>query len=92
MQVMITTKTMVIKKIGANMTIVKKKLATGKFMIDLTGPQGNAFALLSYAATFAKQLGFDSEKITEEMRSGDYENLVNVFDNYFGEYVILEKD
>ncbi len=92
MQAMIIMKTMVIKKIGVDMTIVKKKLVTGKFVIDLTGPQGNSFALLSYAATFAKQLGLDSEKITEEMRSGNYENLVNVFDNYFGEYVILEKD
>jgi len=83
---------MAIKKIGVDMTIVKKKLNTGKFMIDLTGPQGNSFALLSYAVTFAKQLGLDSEQITKEMRSGDYDNLVNVFDNYFGDYVILEKD
>jgi len=25
------------------------------------------------------------------MKSGNYENLVQVFDNYFGEYVILER-
>jgi len=25
------------------------------------------------------------------MESGDYENLVQVFDSYFGDYVILER-
>jgi hypothetical protein len=25
------------------------------------------------------------------MKFGNYENLVQVFDNYFGEYVILER-
>jgi hypothetical protein len=25
------------------------------------------------------------------MRSGNYENLVQVFDRYFGDYVILER-
>jgi|688.fasta_scaffold00352_66 hypothetical protein len=91
MQVMITMKSLATKKIGVNMTIVRKKLATGKFTIDLTGPQGNAFVLMGYAKTFSKQLNLDYEKITEEMRSGDYDNLINVFDNYFGDYVILEK-
>lgn len=27
--------------------------------------------------------------IAEQMMSGDYENLLRVFDSYFGEYVIL---
>jgi hypothetical protein len=31
----------------------------------------------------------DSNKIREEMMSGDYENLVKVFDSYFGDFVIL---
>ena len=59
--------------------------------IDLTGPDGNAFALLGYATKFAKQLNFDEDKIINKMMEGDYENLLKVFDRYFGDYVILER-
>ena len=57
--------------------------------IDLTGPDGNAYFLLGTADDWAKQLGLDSEAIQAEMKAGDYENLVNVFDNYFGDFVTL---
>jgi len=60
-------------------------------IIDLTGPEGNAFVLLGYAKNLAKQLDLDFEQIKAEMTSSDYENLIQVFDNYFGEYVILER-
>ena len=63
----------------------------GPLVIDLTGPDGNAFALLGYATKFAKQLKFDAKKITTEMMNGDYEELLEVFDRYFGDYVILER-
>ena len=62
-----------------------------EIVIDLTGPKGNAFALLAEASNLAKQLGFDSKQIQSEMTSGDYENLISVFDKYFGDYVILER-
>jgi hypothetical protein len=60
-------------------------------VIDLTGPQGNAFFLMGQAGQYARQLGLDGDAIVAEMRSGDYENLVQVFDRYFGDYVILER-
>jgi hypothetical protein len=63
----------------------------GPIVIDLTGPEGNAFFLMGTASKFARQLGLDSDTILNEMKSGNYENLVQVFDNYFGEYVILER-
>ena len=62
----------------------------GPLVIDLTGPQGNAFFLLGTAKNIAKQLGLNPNEITNEMKAGDYENLVQVFDRYFGDYVILE--
>jgi hypothetical protein len=62
---------------------------TNKIEIDLTGPDGNAFALLGYAKNFSKDLGYDYGKVSSEMTSGDYENLLNVFDKYFGHFVIL---
>jgi hypothetical protein len=46
---------------------------------------------MSYAIKFSKQLGFDNGPIVEEMMSGDYENLLQVFDRYFGRLVILER-
>jgi len=63
----------------------------GPIVIDLTGPDGNAFALMGYAKKYAKQLKFDDNKIINEMMSGDYEELLEVFDRYFGDYVILER-
>jgi hypothetical protein len=60
-------------------------------VIDLTGPQGNAFFLLGQAEQYARQLGLDGDAIIAEMQSGNYENLVTVFDRYFGDYVILER-
>jgi len=71
--------------------IRKKQPHKGPIVIDITGPDGNAFALMAYAKRFAKQLGIDSKPIIEKMMSGDYENLLEVFDNTFGDFVILER-
>jgi hypothetical protein len=60
-------------------------------VIDLTGPEGNAFALMALASRYARDLGLDSDAVIAEMKSSDYENLLQVFDSYFGEYVILER-
>lgn len=70
--------------------ILQKPKQTG-ITIDLTGPQGNAFYLLGTASNLAKQLGMNSEEIIKEMKSGDYENLLQVFDGYFGDIVTLYK-
>ena len=59
--------------------------------IDLTGPQGNAFYLLGTAKNLANQLGLNGVEIMEEMKSGDYENLIQTFDKYFGSIVTLYK-
>ena len=69
--------------------IKSKEEKASKVEIDLTGPQGNVFVLIGYAKNFAKQLGLEPNEIQKEMMSGDYENAVNVFDKYFGEFVIL---
>ena len=62
-----------------------------EFVINLDGPDGNAFQLMAYASRFAKDMGYVSdEAILRNMKSGDYTNLVRTFDKYFGEFVILE--
>lgn len=67
----------------------KEDMPRRSIEIDLTGPDGNAFTLMSYANRLAKQLGIDPKPILEEMQSGDYENLVEVFDREFGNFVTL---
>ena len=71
--------------------MIRKKQQPKEIIIDLTGPDGNAFALMTYADRFAKQLDLDSVTIKAEMREGDYENLIKVFDEWFGHFVILER-
>jgi hypothetical protein len=69
--------------------MIKSKIEKSGIEIDLTGPDGNAFVLIGTAGNLAKQLGLDAKAIREEMMKGDYENLVNVFDKYFGDFVTL---
>ena len=74
--------------------IRKKTERTGPVVIDLTGPDGNAFVLMGMARRFGKQLGWESGKcqdLINEMMDGDYENLLKVFDREFGDFVILER-
>lgn len=72
-----------------------KQKEYGRREIDLTGPDGNAYALLGYAKSYCRQLQeVDSEKyeykrIHDEMTESDYENLIKVFDSYFGDFVDL---
>ena len=69
--------------------IKSKNVIPSEIAIDLTGPDGNAFALMGYAKKFARQLGVDSEEIISNMMSGDYENLLEVFEENFGSFVTL---
>ena len=69
--------------------MIKSKQEKTGIEIDLTGPDGNAFFLIGTASNLAKQLGLDRNSIKEEMMKGDYENLVNVFDKHFGNFVTL---
>ena len=63
-------------------------------VIDLQGPQGNAFALMAQADDFLRQMGRRDEfrAMRTEMMSGDYNNLIRIFEENFGEYVTLVGD
>ena len=72
--------------------MIRSKTPQSEIVIDLTGPQGNAFFLLGYAKKLAKQLDFeDVDGLLDEMKSGNYEHLVQTFDEHFGDFVILER-
>ena len=62
--------------------------------IDLSGPQGNAFVLLGYAARLGKQIygPEQADFILEEMKLSTYEMLILTFDKYFGEVVTLYRN
>lgn len=68
---------------------IKRRDEKETIEIDLTGPQGSAFALMGIASNLAKQLDKDASAIVQEMQSGDYEHLVEVFDREFGDFVTL---
>lgn len=74
------------------MAIIEKNL---KPVINLSGPQGNAFYLLGIASRYAKELLFFSKEETTDllnkMQSSDYEHLITVFDEHFGDYIDLER-
>lgn len=57
--------------------------------INLLGPEGNAFVLMGYASKWAKQLGLDFQSIKADMISGDYEHLLQVMENHFGDFVVF---
>jgi len=70
---------------------IKRKSRKSKPVIDLTGPEGNAFYLLGTAWRICRQLGKDPQPILDEMKAGDYEHLIQVFDREFGAIVDLER-
>jgi hypothetical protein len=69
---------------------MKNLRADKKIIIDLSGPDGNAYALIAYAMRFARQLSIDPKEITSKMTSGDYEHLTSTFNEYFDNYVTLK--
>ena len=74
--------------------IAKKR--TDKIEIDLTGPAGNAYALMGLAEDLCKQFNrisgsqkYDSDEILKDMKSSDYEHLIEVLEKHFGDYIIM---
>ena len=71
------------------MAILKKE--PRRQVIDLTGPEGNAFYLLGLARKLCKQLDLDTTQVYGEMTTGSYENLITAFDKHFGHIIDLER-
>ncbi len=71
--------------------MIVEKTSKSFLEIDLTGPDGNVFNLIAIGRKMCGSLLIDKDQFTKEMTSGDYENAVNTFEKYFGDYVILYK-
>jgi hypothetical protein len=70
--------------------MIREKKYFTPTVIDLDGPDGNAFCLLAAASSLSSSLELDGERILKEMQSGDYINLLQVFEKHFSKFVILE--
>ena len=73
--------------------MIRKPKKNKEIIIDLDGPDGNAFHLMAHAKSIAKTVGYASDEVglmIDKMVSGDYANLVKTFDEYFEGYVVLE--
>ena len=69
--------------------ITNKRPKKTKIEIDLLGPDGNAFVLLGIAKDLCNKLDLDWNYVYSEMTSGDYENLIQVMDHYFGDIIVM---
>jgi hypothetical protein len=63
-----------------------------RMTVDLDSPDGNAYALMGIASRLAKDIGWGrrlADEIVSEMQEGDYNNLLEVFEQYFSNYADL---
>lgn len=73
------------------MAITRKK-NQGR-VIDLDGPQGNAYFLMGQARRWGNQIEKGKgEKLVKEMSTGDYLNLLRVFEREFGMFCELQTE
>ena len=56
--------------------IKSKEYKNNGIEIDLTGPDGNAYAILGLAKRLCKEFDIPFKPLMEKMTSGDYENLI----------------
>ena len=73
--------------------MIRKRVPKHETVINLDGPDGNAYNLIGLAIRIMRDSRMTEEEIApivKEMQSGDYKNLVMTFDNYFKGSVILE--
>lgn len=69
--------------------MIRKKEQNRDIVIDIDGPDGNAYFLIAAATKLARQCGMDEDGIVREMKSGDYYELLRKFNKYFP-FVSLE--
>ena len=72
--------------------MIKRKAEYRRTVIDLDGSDGNVFVLLSLAKSFCQKLDWDYDKFDAEVKffANSYEDVVALFDQWFGEYCDLE--
>ena len=70
----------------------KSEMPSRPIEIDLTGPDGNAYALMGHARNIGRQLGYTEgriQAIIKVMMLTNYEGLLHTFDTEFGHIVTM---
>ena len=72
--------------------MIKRKGEYRRVVIDLDGSDGNVYVLLSLAQSICRKLDWDYDRFDAEVNffSHRYEDVVALFDEWFGEYCDLE--
>ena len=66
-----------------------------KMIVDLSGPQGNAYALMGVARSIGRELNRPYNEIKDvetRMMSGNYNDLVKVLYLEYGDFIQFVKD
>ena len=67
--------------------MIRETKTTPNTIVNLDGPNGNAFVLLATADMEMQGLGIDRDEIDailDDMKSGDYNNLLKTMDEHLG--------
>jgi hypothetical protein len=60
-----------------------------EIIIDLNKPDSNVFVLLGIAKDLTHKNKFNWDDIYTEMTKSDYEHLIQVMENYFGDQIFF---
>lgn len=70
-------------------TSSQESIVNNRIEIDLNSEEGTPLSLIFLAKNMSDQLGMDTNTIINEMSQGETEDLINTFEKYFGEFVVL---
>jgi len=75
---------------------LKRTYGTGPIAIDLSGPQGNVYAIMGQARTTARELEWTEEMVKalmdEMMAKKKYVEVLEIFETKFGYMFTLYRD
>ena len=73
--------------------MIRKKKVSRSIVLDIDGSEGNAFNLIGTATMLGRDCGYSEKEIKEmvdDMKSGEYINLLKILDKNFGSVVVME--
>lgn len=71
---------------------IKENKPFEKIKLDLTGEDGNVFAVIGLGRKISNKIGIDFKPIQKDMMSSDYGHAIRVFEKHFGDFVDIEMD
>ena len=75
--------------------MIRKKKIASNIIIDIDGPEGNAHNIMGTAVMLGRDHGYSEDRLNEmvnDMKSGDYINLLSLFNEEFGSFIVMETE